>query len=318
MLQEQKIIQKMKDFFPKFIGDDAAVMPALGDENLLVSKDLLVEDVHFRCQYTDMASLAHKALHVNMSDIAAMGGKPCYVMLGLSIPLNYDNKIDEFLSAFNENCQQHDIQILGGDTTASQHGLFVSVTVFGRIKKERIKYRHTAKNGDILCVSGNLGWAALGLYVLENNISGYQTFKDALLRPDALMSEGYWLGGRQEVTSMMDCSDGLYLDVQKLAESSLLGVKIDLEKLPCLPIFKKACEHLDLNPLDIMITGGEDYGLIYTVSEKDFERFSKAMESSLGKKPLVIGEINKESSLSLYYLGKPYEPGLKPFSHFGE
>ena len=208
MLNESKIIQALKTAFPDHIGDDAAVLDFSADKSYVISKDLLVENTHFRLKYQDAASLAHKALHVNLSDIAAMGAIPAFVLLGLSIPKYFESQTQLFLKAFTDACQAVPVMLIGGDTTHTTDNLFISVTALGIAPKHHIKLRSQAQSGDMIYVAGNLGHAHLGFSALETDHANFLDYKHNLLQPTARLQEGAWFGSQATVTGMMDISDG--------------------------------------------------------------------------------------------------------------
>ena len=218
-MNEDKIINFLQQQFlcPNGIGDDAAIFA----ENHVISKDLLVEDIHFRRKYVDSKSLACKTLQVNLSDIAAMGAKALYVMLGIAIPKNYDQYVNDFLSHFAQECKMNNVLLIGGDTTAAPDKLFISITIIGETNNP--KQRNTAKPGDIVCVVGNLGHAYLGLQAFERQLPGFEEFKEFFLKPKAAIPEGSWLGEQAAVTAMMDISDGLFVDLKKLCKASAVA-----------------------------------------------------------------------------------------------
>lgn len=308
MLSEQKIIDYLKNSFPNKsgIGDDAATIG-----NYVITKDLLVEDVHFRRRYVDATSLAYKALQVNLSDIAAMGAKPTYVLLGISIPKNCSQYIEEFLTSFTKACQAHHIQLIGGDTTASEEKLYISVTAIGIT--EQPKFRSGAKIGDIICVVGNLGNAHIGLQALEKNLDGFSDFKRTFLWPEAKVKEGIWLGSKAIVTSMMDISDGLLVDLKKLCAASEVSGDIDLDKLENTVSFCEACYALKLNPLEVMLVGGEDYGLLITVEPDHYAKLVADANFSIK----AIGKITVGKKGAVTF-SKNTTLEFKEFSHFGE
>ena len=296
MLNEQRIIESLKQSFsiPGGIGDDAAIFG-----NYVITKDLLVEDVHFRRSYVDAISLGYKALQVNLSDLAAMGAKPAYVLLGISIPKDCEQYIEEFLASFANACHQENVQLIGGDTTASPDKLYISVTAIGITSKPKL--RSGAKIGDIICVVGNLGHAHLGFTALENNLEGFDEFKTAFLRPKAKIKEGIWLGSQKAVTAMMDVSDGLTTDLNKLCKASDISAEIDIIN------FQKNI------PIETILTGGEDYALLITVDSNQYDKLVAEADFSIQKIGKIIegesGEVTFKQDIAIK---------LKKFSHFGE
>lgn len=312
-MQEDKFINLLQKEFliPSGIGDDAAIF----SKNYVISKDLLVEDVHFRVKYSNNEDLAYKALQVNLSDIAAMGAEPLYVLLGIAIPKSYEGQTESFLTNFSKECKNNNLILIGGDTTSSPNKLFISITIIGM--SNRPKRRNTAKIGDIVCVAGNLGHAHIGLQALENGIENFNKYKKNLLRPKALLKEGIWLGNQASITSMMDISDGLLVDFKKLCFASNVEGQIDTNKLKITEEFVTACSALSIDPISTKLTGGEDYGLLFTVDQKIYQKIYTDFLTNFSYPLKPIGRIinGKNNEVSL----KPkIELKQKIFSHFGE
>ena len=273
-MSESNIIKFFKNEFPDYIGDDAAVIQFSENESYVVTKDLFIEDVHFRIRYHDATNVVHKALHVNLSDIAAMGASPMYAMLGIALPVNYELYADTFIIGFAKAC---------------------------KAPESNIKLRSTAKIGDVICVIGNLGYAHIGLHSLEKHEPGFDNFKEAFLRPIALVAEGKFLGQMQRITSMMDISDGLYIDLNKLCKSSAVGAQIDLDKLHYEKEFKAACKSLGMECTKTQLIGGEDYGLLFTVSASEYKEMAQQFCLSFGYTPIIIGEIVKDNCVKFIH-----------------
>lgn len=297
-LSENKIIDFFQQKFPSSIGDDAAI---IGGQQI-ISKDLLIEDIHFRTRYCDFESLAHKALQVNLSDIAAMGAKPSHVLLGIAIPKHFDsNYIDGFIKSFANNCINNDVILIGGDTTASPDKLFISLTIIG--STDTPIYRSSANIGDIICVIGNLGHAHIGWQSLEKNIEGFEKYKQVFLKPNTQLKASLEL--KNKVTSMMDISDGLYIDLQKLCKASKVSAQIEVDNLKATEDFINSCNMLNLDPLSTQLMGGEDYGLLITIKPNQYN-------IALKKIGVIIpgnGEVFFDKEINLKQ---------KIFSHFGE
>lgn len=318
MLSEKNIIQALKAEFPEQIGDDAAVIYQTNQDCLLVAKDILVEDIHFRTSYVDPQSLAHKALHVNLSDIAAMGGVPQSILLGIAIPMSYQDYVHKFLSSFSQSCKNAGVYLIGGDTTQSASQLFISITVLGNSEKESIKFRKSAQEGDIICVAGNLGYAHIGLTAFERGLGGFEQFKKIFLQPYAKIAEGYWLGKSSAVHAMMDISDGFFVDLQRLCEASHSGAQIVFDEIQLNETYLEACEQLSLDPFAVMLAGGEDYGLLFTVAPEDYSILSNKFNAQFGYSLLKLGTITKDKRISFYENGLKKKLQIKTFSHFGE
>lgn len=307
MFNEFNIISRFKSNFnaKQGIGDDAATLG-----KFVITKDILAEDVHFRRSYFDGKTLAIKALEVNFSDVAAMGGKPTHCLLGISVPANLPEAyLDDFISSFINLCKEKNVELIGGDTTGSIDKLFISVTMIG--ETETPKYRDGAKVGDLIAVCGNLGYAHLGLCLLEKDLPGYDEFKAKLLKPCALISEGIKLANLHGITAMMDISDGLLTDLKKLCMASGVSAKIDTDRLNNSHEFYEACEYLKLDPVSVMLQGGEDYGLLVTINPENAAEILENKELDLK----IIGEIT--SSASGVVMLDPYkELSISEFNHF--
>lgn len=310
MLNEDKIIQNLRTKSQEFIGDDAAILPSLVGEQYVISKDLLLENVHFRINYFSPHDLAHKALHVNLSDLAAMGAKPLYILCGISIPKKLETYAKDFLKYLTETCEALGIILIGGDTTFSDTDLFISITAIGKLPAHEIKYRKNAQKDDLICIAGNLGWAHVGFTALENNIHIEAKYINCFLRPTAKLGEGRWLAQKKSVTSMMDISDGLYIDLKRLCKASGKGAVIDLDLL-----LKYQEPPLTIK---IMLEGGEDYGLLFTVNEKEFANLSAYFLKVFSYGIKSIGYITDNQEIQFLEGGKRIELNIKPFSHFGE
>lgn len=317
MMREDRIIDFLKRHFPEHIGDDAAVIP-LSHEPYMISQDALIEDVHFRCRYQSAESLAHKALHVNLSDMAAMGAKPRFVLLSLSASPTASHYVLDFLKAFVVACQAHDVQLIGGDTTRSPGPLCLNVTILGT-SQGSLKYRHQAQPGDHIYISGPLGHAHLGLTALERNQSGFEYYKQCFLTPTARVAEGQWLAQQKAVHAMMDLSDGLSLDLKKLIQASHCDAIIDLENWTYSEEESRLYHTLDLSPLETTLTGGEDYALLLTVDPHEATTLSTHFQNVFGTTLKYIGHIEScQQDPHIHYRrnGRTTHLNLKPFEHF--
>lgn len=300
------------------IGDDTAVIER--DTNCeLITKDLLIEDQHFRLRYGSPAQLARKALHVNLSDIAAMGGTPLAILLGLSIPLTLPlDYLTSFLTAFKEECNKANVHLIGGDTTHSPQGFIISITAIGQADKTHIKYRSGATEKNVLCLLGYAGDAHAGLLLLENNQPDCQPLKDAFLAPTALIEEGAWLGKQTAVTAMLDTSDGIYLDLKRLSAASQVGAILNIDTLPLSPSLSQASEALPVSPIECALIGGEDYGLLFTVQATELKALKESFSRHFNIPFTVIGVMTQQPGLVLQQNNKPFECHYQPFSHFHE
>jgi thiamine-monophosphate kinase len=270
------------------IGDDAAVLDMEGTDYLLWSTDLLAEGIHFDLAFTPLQHLGHKAVSVNVSDIAAMNGKAeqIVVSLGLSNRFSVD-AVDALYEGIRSACEQYKVDLVGGDTTASRSGLIISVGVLGRVRKDKIVYRQGAKPNDVVCVTGDLGAAYAGLQILEREkevflsnpqmqptLDDYSYIVGRQLRPIARMDivhELDDLGIRP--TSMIDISDGLASELHHLGKHSGVGSRIFEDKLPLdKQTYDVAALEFKIDPATCALNGGEDYELLFTLNPADFEK----------------------------------------------
>jgi thiamine-monophosphate kinase len=309
MINEDKLIKSLQQD-NCFIGDDAAVVPFVDNQNYVITKDILVEDIHFRTKYFTPYDLAHKALHVNLSDIAAMGAKPTYILCGISVPQYLHEYATQFLHHLTQICKNLDVILIGGDTTSSQDKLFISITAIGIGQKDQIKYRNSSKNGDIICIIGDIGFAHTGFALLEQNLTSQEKYISSSLRPIAKITEGIWLGSQQYVHSMMDISDGLYIDLNKLCKSSNKGAVIELDMLQ---------QHLDPEiSLQTALEGGEDYSLLCTIDKNSFELLSDQFSNNFNYQVKPIGFITDGDSIKFKKNNQIIDLTVNPFTHFGE
>lgn len=316
MYTESDIIKALQIHFPEQIGDDAACIPINTAENLIISKDLLVENTHFRLRYHNPETLAHKALHVNLSDLAAMGAMPKFVLLGLSIPPHFKNQLSQFLETFALSCRKASVVLIGGDTTRANQELFISVTVIGTAPTQHTKFRRHAQVGDLLCIAGHIGDAHLGLMALEQDKPALAKYKAAFLTPCALVQAGIWLAKQDDVTSMMDVSDGLLLDIPKLCEASAVGAEVILDSLLENNEFNRACQKLGLDPIESRLAGGEDYSLMCSVKPYAYPSIATAFKRHFNMDLQCIGQFRASQGISFKLNKKPFSINLKPFLHF--
>jgi len=270
----------------KGVGDDAAVINH-GDEETLVSVDILCEGVHFDMTYCPLKHLGYKAAVVNFSDIYAMNGTPTQIVVGIGISSKYSvEAIQEIYSGIRLACDRYHVDLVGGDTTASKSGLFISVTVMGKAKKDDIVYRSGARPNDLLCVSGDLGAAYTGLLILEREkaafmadpnmqpeFAGYDYILERQLKPEArwdivkrLKEAGV------KPTAMLDISDGLASEVLHICKESKVGCMVYEERIPMNQKTIQTAKDFNIVPSIAALNGGEDYELLFTVAQSDYEK----------------------------------------------
>ena len=288
----------------KGVGDDAAVLNFKNNE-VLVTTDLLVEGVHFDLSYMPLKHLGYKAVMVNLSDIYAMNGSASQITVSIAVSNRFTlEAIEELYEGIHLACKSYNIDLVGGDTTSSTTGLLISVTAIGEAKKENIVYRNTAKQNDLLVVSGDLGAAYLGLQVLERekrvfevnpnsqpDLTDYSYLIERQLKPES-RKDIVELLKEMEVkpTSMIDISDGLSSEILHLCTQSKVGCDLYEDKIPLDPQVISTCEEFDLNSTTIALSGGEDYELLFTISQEDFPKIKANPHLS------VIGHITDESN----------------------
>lgn len=284
-----KLVKNVKiynDSTLKAVGDDAAVIDHK-DEQTLVSVDILCEGVHFDMTYCPLKHLGYKAAVVNFSDIYAMNGTPTQIVVGLGISSKYSvEAIEEIYHGIRLACDRYHVDLVGGDTTTSKAGLFISVTVIGKAKKEDIVYRNGAKPNDLLCVSGNLGAAYTGLLILEREkaafmadpnmqpeFAGYDYILERQLKPEARRDIVEKLKEiKVKPTSMIDISDGLASEVLHLCKESKVGCMVYEDRIPMNQKTIQTAKDFNIVPSIAALNGGEDYELLFTIAQSDYEK----------------------------------------------
>ncbi len=279
------------------IGDDTAVLQPTPGAWLLATTDLVIEDVHFRRRSAPPGDIGWKAMAVNLSDIAAMGGVPRFALVALACPEETEvEEIDLFYEGLTAAAAPHGVAVVGGDTAASPAGWIVNVTLLGEMTMEP-RLRSGARPGDVIAVMGALGRSAAGLAVLEAGRRPdlpddvLDDVARAHLRPVARVAEGKWLGAHEGVHAMIDLSDGLATDLGLIATESRVTARVDLPRLPVAASARAVAEALGLDPLELATTGGEDYELLFTADRSAVEAIMSGLRSATGTVATVIGEI---------------------------
>lgn len=285
------------------IGDDCTVV-AMGDDALVMTTDMVVEDVHFLRAASSAEEVGQKSLHVNLSDVAAMGAKPVATLLSIALPESAQGAWAEaFMRGFHAVAEREGVALVGGDTTASRDRITINVVAIGRAPKENIKRRSAAEVGDIIAVTGRLGASSKGLVDImfgELDTPAARHHRTAQART----AEGLWLGTRGEVHAMMDVSDGIASDIKHIMEQSNVGAEIDTALIPT---------DYDLR---YAIGGGEDYELLLTVAKDSFEDVAKALLTATGTTLTAIGRIVDGNELRWLDRGTPTEIDIAGFTHF--
>lgn len=267
------------------IGDDAAILN-YADEQVVVSTDMLVEGVHFDVTYTPLKHLGYKAVVVNISDIYAMNATPKQITFSMAVSSRYSvEALEEIYAGVKLACEFYNVDLIGGDTTSSLKGLILSVTAIGSATPEKLVKRSGAQLNDLVCVSGDLGGAYMGLQVLERekavfrdnpdmqpDMTGNEYVLERQLKPEARGDVIKTLGEMGVLpTSMMDVSDGLASELMHICKQSKVGAQIYEDKLPIDYQTYKVAEDFNFNATTAALNGGEDYELIFTIAQKDFE-----------------------------------------------
>ena len=285
------------------IGDDAAVIGCGNDESLLISTDTLIEGVHFNLMYMPLKHLGYKAVAVNVSDICAMNGVAEQITVSLAVSSRFPvEALEELYNGIEAACKQYNVDLVGGDTTSSLSGLYLSITAIGRAKNDAITYRNGAKEYDLLVVTGDLGAAYMGLQVLERekevfksnpsiqpDLDGHDYIIERQLKPEARQDIIQYLKELDVVpTSMIDISDGLASEILHICESSNVGCHIYDEKLPIDGKTSLTAIDFNLDPSTCALNGGEDYELLFTIKQSDFDKIKGNPHMT------VIGHITNE------------------------
>ena len=273
----------------KGIGDDCAVLD-IGKDFSLISTDMLVEGVHFDLAYSPLTHLGYKSIVVNVSDICAMNGKATHVTVSIAASNRFSvEALEELYLGINLACTKYNVDLIGGDTTSSMSGLMISVSVYGSVSKKNIAYRSGAKVNDLLVVTGDLGAAYLGLQLLKRekeifksnpsvqpDLSGNDYSLQRQLKPEAAVKYTKILNDLKITpTSMIDISDGLSSEALHIATSSKVGIRIHEEKIPVDYTVMNLANEFNLNPIFCALSGGEDYELLFSISQKDYEKIKK-------------------------------------------
>ena len=303
------------------IGDDCAVLPWTKRERLLVTTDMLIEDRHFIRKRIAPADLGYKALAVNLSDIAAMGGRPRWALLSIGIPAGIElDWLDGFFKGWREAAKPSGVHLVGGDTTKSPGRIVINVVVVGTVRAGREKLRSAARPGDVVAVTGRLGDSRAGLCVL---LGGDARDRDesrlirAHHRPCPHLEEGEWLASRPGVRAMMDVSDGIDSDLRRIMERSDVGADVNLEKLPLSPALVRVARRRRFDPVETAAAGGEDYCLLLTIAPGKFDSLSAAFACRFGRPLWAVGTIRPKLSGLRYFLrGRLTRLRSRGFDHF--
>jgi thiamine-monophosphate kinase len=293
---------ELKNNTIKGVGDDAAVINPTKDKLTLVSTDMLLEGIHFDLSYFPLKHLGFKAVSVNASDIYAMNGIPKQITVSLGISSKFSvEAIQEIYDGISVACEKYKIDLVGGDTTSSKQGLVISVTIIGEATEKDIVYRNGAKEFDLICVTGDLGGAYAGFQLLERekrvfidnpqmqpDLSGHDYILERQLKPEARKDIVALFKAMEIIpTAMIDVSDGLASELFHIAEQSKVGLTIYEEKIPIDATTYNMARELDLDPTLTALSGGEDYELLFTIKQSDYNKIENHPDFT------VIGHITK-------------------------
>jgi len=288
----------------KGVGDDAAVIDFEG-KKALISTDMLLEGIHFDLSYTPLKHLGYKSVQVNLSDIYAMNGIATQVTVSIGISSKFPlEAVEELYEGIYLACEKYNVDLVGGDTTSSRQGLVISVTSIGYADENDITYRNTAREGDLICVSGDLGGAYVGLQLLEReklvyienpniqpDLEGKDYIIERQLKPEARKDIVEMLKDLDiKPTAMIDISDGLASEILHICKQSNKGCNIYEDKIPLDPMTYETAREFNLDPTVCALSGGEDYELLFTIKQADYEKIKLMMDIS------VIGHVTESSS----------------------
>ena len=288
----------------KGIGDDAAVLN-FENKQVLVSTDLLLEGIHFDLAYMPLMHLGYKAVQVNLSDIYAMNGMATQITVSIGLSSKFPlEAVEELYKGIELACNKFNIDLIGGDTSSSKQGLVISITSIGYAEKSEVVYRNGAQEGDLLCVSGDLGGAYVGLQILERekliflenpniqpDLEGKDYIIERQLKPEGRKDIVSLLSQLEIIpTSMIDVSDGLASEIIHICTQSEVGCTIYEDKLPIDPMTYETARELGLDPTVCALNGGEDYELLFTIKQADYEKLKHDVDVT------VIGHMTDKAS----------------------
>ena len=287
----------------KGVGDDAAILD-YDNKQIVVTTDLLTEGIHFNLMYVPLKHLGYKAVIVNLSDVYAMNAKPKQITVSIAISSKFSvEAVEELYSGIYLACEKYGVDLIGGDTTSSLTGLTISITALGEVEKEKIVFRSGAKPNDLLCVTGDLGGAYMGLQLLEREnevfkvnqhiqpqLEGYDYILERQLKPEA-RADIVAAFEKLEIkpTAMIDISDGLSSEILHLCKNSKVGCNLYEDKIPMDFQTKQMAEEMNINPLVAALNGGEDYELLFTISQSDYEKIKNDPDFT------IIGHMTEEA-----------------------
>jgi thiamine-monophosphate kinase len=309
-MDEKDFVEYLKSnfsfHFGKGIGDDTSVVKT-GASYQLITKDILIENIHFSLDYFNLEEIALRALAVNLSDIAAMGGEAEYFYLGLGLPQKFaERKIFDFFSGLKKGCEKWQVELAGGDYSASPT-MFISITMVG--KAENPIYRNGAQENDLIGITGATGESAVGLKLLQKGIDSLFAEKHKSVIPEN--KKGPALA--KSVNSMIDVSDGLLIDLSRILAASKKGAKLFYEKIPVSENIKQMCAEHGIDEQEAVLAGGEDFVLLFTLSPGKEPALRKSVEPN---EYYIIGEVTgEENKIAVTHNGKSISPKSFGYDH---
>ena len=299
-----KHIELTNESTVKGVGDDAAILK-FEDEQVLVSTDLLLEGIHFDLAYVPLKHLGYKSIIVNLSDIYAMNAQPTQVLVSIGTSNRFSlEAIEELYQGMLIACKRYNIDLVGGDTSSSKQGLVISITVIGKTSAKKIVKRSGAKANDLICVTGDLGAAYMGLQILEREknvylsnpniqpeLEGYDYIVERQLKPEARKDIVELLDTLSIVpSSMIDVSDGLASEILHICKASNVGCNLYEEKIPIDPLTYNTAREFNLDPSLCALSGGEDYELLFTIAQSEYDKIKNNADIS------IIGHMVEKSA----------------------
>ncbi|MEM7645919.1 MAG: thiamine-phosphate kinase, partial [Pseudomonadota bacterium] len=294
--------------------DDCSVIEFDSNRFLLGTTDSLLEGVHFLKEMMTPEEIAYKALAVNVSDVVAMGGRPQWAHLSLGVPKRMTEKdVQSFFRGFYSLSKKIGVSLVGGDLVRSNSDFFINIHLQGLVEKEKIMLRRHFKDGDRLCITGTLGDSAAGLHsFLQNKIQPQLLASHK--KPPVLLEEGLWLAEREETCGMMDLSDGLMSDLERLPAC---GIEVHLENIPHSQALLEYCHRNTLDPLSFSLAGGEDYALLFSCRSDGWDQLKKSFKEKFRYEPISIGFIQKNKKNPIFLKnGIPQALRYESYQHF--
>lgn len=309
------------------IGDDAAVISISEEDAKLVSTDMLIEGVHFNLMYMPLKHLGYKSVAVNVSDICAMNGTPEQITVSIAVSNRFPvEALEELYEGIRTACSVYNVDLIGGDTTSSLSGLSISITAIGSAEKKDITYRSGSSEGDLLVATGDLGAAYMGLQILERekavynenpniqpDLDGHDYIIERQLKPEARLDILKYLKELDvKPTSMIDISDGLASEIMHICKSSKVGCHVYDEKIPIDAKTSMTALEFNMDPSTCALNGGEDYELLFTVPQSEFEKIKGNPHMS------IIGHMTNEAD-GIYFIdkgGSAIELKAQGWNHF--